>query len=137
MPQPILLMTGQIVAKSTWFCWLAIQNKSGHRPAHLWPCGIRKFQLCNAKGISTTVRSLNTWYHVAGVYNATTGTMDIYVNGTLNDGILSGAIPNAQFKPERECKYRRRTGGYYFNRHHRLSLRIYKPGALQAEIQTI
>jgi len=40
---------GQIVRKSNGFCWLAIQNKSGHRPAHLWPCGIRKFQLCNAK----------------------------------------------------------------------------------------
>src|SRR5262249_36886239 len=33
---------------------------------------------------SNTVPSPNTWYHVAGVYNATTRSLDIYVNGVLD-----------------------------------------------------
>ena len=39
------------------------------------------------------MRALNTWYHVAGVYNAAAQTLDVYVNGVLDDGILSSASP--------------------------------------------
>src|SRR5207245_2258860 len=39
---------------------------------------------------SMTVRALSTWYDVAGVYNATARTLDIYVNGVLDDGLLTG-----------------------------------------------
>lgn len=42
---------------------------------------------------SSTLPSLNTWYHVAGVYNATGKTLDIYVNGILNDGALGEPFP--------------------------------------------
>ena len=49
-----------------------------------------------AQRYSTTVRSLNVWYHVAGVYNAAARTLDIYVNGVLNNGTLSGTIPASQ-----------------------------------------
>ena len=34
-----------------------------------------------AERTSDTIVSLNTWYHVAGVYNASAQTLDIYVNG--------------------------------------------------------
>ena len=45
---------------------------------------------------SSSTLALNTWYHLAGVYNATTRTLDIYVNGVLNNGVLSGTVPAAQ-----------------------------------------
>ena len=35
-----------------------------------------------------TTLQLNTWYHVAGVYNAATQTLDVYLNGALDDGQL-------------------------------------------------
>jgi hypothetical protein len=44
---------------------------------------------------SSTVRALNTWYHVAGIFNATARTLDIYVNGALDNGVLSGTVPSA------------------------------------------
>jgi len=44
-----------------------------------------------------TVLATNTWYHVAGVYDAAARTLDVYVNGVLDNGMLSGAVPAAQF----------------------------------------
>src|SRR4029077_6545981 len=37
---------------------------------------------------STTVYSLNVWYYVTGVYDAAARTLDIYVNGELDNGVL-------------------------------------------------
>ena len=68
---------------------------------------------------STTVRSLNTWYHVAGVYNASARTLDIYVNGVLNNGVLVGAVPASQVEFERECEYRAADGRVLLQRHDR------------------
>lgn len=45
---------------------------------------------------STTVTA-NTWYHVVGVYNASLQTLDIYLNGKLDNGTLSGTIPSSIF----------------------------------------
>ena len=40
---------------------------------------------------STTTVAVNTWYHVAGVYNPTGTTLDLYVNGTSdNTQVTSG-----------------------------------------------
>ena len=39
---------------------------------------------------SQTIRALNTWYHVPAVYNAMSRTLDIYVNGILDNGITVG-----------------------------------------------
>jgi Concanavalin A-like lectin/glucanases superfamily len=36
----------------------------------------------------STVLAHNTWYFVAGVYNAAALTMDVYINGVLDDGAL-------------------------------------------------
>jgi PKD repeat protein len=63
---------------------------------------------------SKTVRALNTWYHIAGVYNATAKTLDIYVNGVLDNGVLSGTVPAAQVDSVQNANIGRRSGGFYF-----------------------
>ncbi len=45
-----------------------------------------------------SVSALTTnWTHVAGVYNAGAQTLDIYVNGVLDNGVLDGSVPASQF----------------------------------------
>jgi hypothetical protein len=63
---------------------------------------------------STTVRALNTWYHIAGVYDASAGTLQTYVNGALDNGTLRGSIPAAQINRALNATIGRRSGGYYF-----------------------
>ena len=84
---------------------------------------------------SKTVLTLNTWYHVAGVYNATARTLDIYVNGVLDDGTLRGTVPAAQVLPTGiNVNIGRRTGGFYFNG--RIDeVRVYNRALSAAEIQ--
>ena len=55
--------------------------------------------------------------HVAGVYNASARTLDIYVNGVLNNGTLSGTVPASQINSAVNVNIGRRSGGsgYYFN----------------------
>ena len=67
-----------------------------------------------AQRYSTTVRQLNTWYFVAGVYDAATQSLHIYVNGSLDDGVLRGTVPASQFDPPVNVNAGRRTGGFYF-----------------------
>src|SRR5262249_9008694 len=62
---------------------------------------------------SKTVRALNTWYYVAAVYD-TSGTLDIYVNGVLDNGRLDGAIPKSQFNPAVSATIGKRSSGGYF-----------------------
>jgi concanavalin A-like lectin/glucanase superfamily protein len=84
---------------------------------------------------STTTRALNTWYHVAGVYNATAQTLDIYVNGVLDNGVLNGTVPAAQFNSSQPVNIGRRTGGYYFQGIID-DVRIYNRALSAAEIAT-
>jgi chitodextrinase len=63
---------------------------------------------------SATVRELNTWYHVAGVYDAVARTLDIYVNGVLDNGELSGTVPSSQVNSAASASIGRRTGGFHF-----------------------
>ena len=57
----------------------------------------------------------NTWYYVAGVYNAKAKTMDVYLNGELDNGFLRGPVMGSQ-KSSRENVYvgRRGAAGYSF-----------------------
>ena len=69
---------------------------------------------------SATVRALNTWYHVAGVYNAAAQTLDIYVNGVLDDGVMTGigplTVPASQVNNAgANVTIGRRADGYYFS----------------------
>jgi hypothetical protein len=51
---------------------------------------------------------------VAGVYNAASRTLDIYVNGSLDNGVLSGTVPSAQVSASVNANIGRRNGGLYF-----------------------
>ena len=90
------------------------------------------------KRYSTTVPSLNTWYHVAAVYNAATQSLDIYVNGVLADGTLSGTVPASQVLAPVNVTVGRRFGnygGYYFNGVID-NLRVYNRALSAADVQT-
>jgi VanZ family protein len=39
---------------------------------------------------------LDTWYHVAGVYDAASKTLDVYLNGELDNGFLLGSVTSLQ-----------------------------------------
>ncbi|HZR16857.1 MAG TPA: LamG-like jellyroll fold domain-containing protein [Verrucomicrobiae bacterium] len=43
-----------------------------------------------------TPLALNTWYHVAGVYDAEAKSLNVYLNGELDDGFLLGAVSGTQ-----------------------------------------
>ncbi len=44
------------------------------------------------------------WYHVAGVYDAEAKTLDVYLNGKLNNGFLAGEVTGRQ-RSSREAVY--------------------------------
>ncbi|PIR70372.1 MAG: hypothetical protein COU46_01865, partial [Candidatus Niyogibacteria bacterium CG10_big_fil_rev_8_21_14_0_10_42_19] len=52
--------------------------------------------VATASRYSGTVPATGRWYHVAGVYDASAQTLDIYVNGALDNGTLSGTVPSSQ-----------------------------------------
>jgi chitodextrinase len=83
---------------------------------------------------SRTVLALNTWYHVAGVYNASAQTLDIYVNGVLDDGTLSGTIPASQYDPNTNLSVGKRSSGFYFQGTID-EVRIYNSALSQAQVQ--
>ena len=87
-----------------------------------------------AKRYSTTVRSLSVWYHVAGVYNSAAGTLNLYVNGVLDNGVLIGTIPTSQLNSPVNVNIGRRFAGYYFSGVID-ELRIYNRALSQTEIQ--
>ena len=125
---------GQIIAKS--------DSGSGWQYKTTPDTGQQTFGLAISGGgstfahrYSTTVRSLNVWYHVAGVYNAAARTLDIYVNGLPDNGILVGTVPASQVNSTVNVNIGRRNGGYYFNGVID-NVRIYSRALSQSEIQT-
>jgi len=59
------------------------------------------FKLTNAHGdlmirYGRTSLVLNTWYHVAGVYDAGARTLDVYLNGQQDNGPLAGLVTGSQ-----------------------------------------
>jgi VanZ family protein len=59
------------------------------------------FKLANASGqrmirYGRTPIALNTWYHIAGVYDAQTQTLNVYLNGKNDNGCLVGTVTNRQ-----------------------------------------
>jgi hypothetical protein len=126
---------GQIVAKADDASGWQLKTSPDTGP-HTF--GVRVAGATNtlAQRYSTTVRSLNVWYHVAGVYNASAQTLDIYVNGVLDNGTLSGTIPASQINSAVNVNIGRRSGGsgYYFNGVID-DVRIYNRALSQAEIQ--
>ena len=60
--------------------------------------GFKMFDACGAlvARYGRTPLKLNTWYYVAGVYDARRRRLDVYLNGAPDDGVLTGSIPGAQ-----------------------------------------
>lgn len=44
---------------------------------------------------ASSAATTNQWYHVVGVYNSSNQTLDMYLNGSLNNGNLEGTIPSS------------------------------------------
>ena len=107
---------GQIIAKSgSGGGNLGWQFKtSPDTGPHTFGVAVSSNGATNTQRYSTTVRALNTWYYVAGVYDAAARTLHIYVNGVLDDGTLSGSVPAAQYDPAENVAIGRRNGGFYF-----------------------
>jgi VanZ family protein len=58
---------------------------------------------------------LNTWYHVAGVYDAAAETLDVYLNGELDNGFLLGSVSSVQTNSRRAVYVGRKGGSSKFN----------------------
>ena len=59
------------------------------------------FKLTNSSGgqmfrYGATTLQPNTWYHVAGVYDAAAQTLNVYLNGQLDNGVLQGTVTASQ-----------------------------------------
>ena len=127
---------GQIVAKSN--------DVSGWQLKTSLDTGRRTFGVTISAGsgrvqrYSTTVCSLDVWYYVTGVYDAAARTLDIYVNGELDNGVLTGTIPASQIDAPVNAYIGKRTslqgGGYCFNGIID-NVRIYNQALNQAEVQ--
>src|SRR5258705_1061719 len=103
---------GQIVAKS--------DGGAGWQLKSSPDTGVRTFavRLVSSTGAivqrySRTVRSLNTWYYVTGVYDAAARTLNIYVNGALDNGVLNGTVGTSQRNATVNANLGRRTGGFF------------------------
>lgn len=46
---------------------------------------------------SSTSHIVGTWYRLMGVYDAQAQTLNLYRNGVLNNGTLTGTVPSSQF----------------------------------------
>gem|GEM_PF-698801 len=92
----------------------------------------------NVARYGATAMVVNTWYHVAGVYNATNRTMTVYLNGQLDNGALVGTVPATQRNSNQNVNIGRRPGvpGTFNFAGVLDDVRIYNRALSQAEIQT-
>ena len=73
------------------------------------------FKLTNSSGATmarygATTLQPNTWYYVTGVYNAATQTIDVYLNGVLDNGLLKGTVTSSQQNSTQNVTIGRRSG---------------------------
>lgn len=84
-----------------------------------------------------TPLQLNTWYHIAGVYNAANQTLDVYLNGALDNGQLTGTVSSSQQNSTANVNIGRRAGNTGFEFSGRIDdVRIADHALTQAQIQT-
>jgi hypothetical protein len=96
------------------------------------------FKLTNPCGMTmarygATPLALDTWYYVTGVYNAEAKTMDVYLNGELDNGVLVGSVMGMQKASHSEVYIGRRSDTERFTGDID-DLRIYSLPLTQAEI---
>ena len=96
---------GQIISRSTdtrgW--QLKTTPDTGRRTFGVAVSGTGSTQ---TQRYSNTAVALNTWYYVAGVYNSSTRTLDIYVNGALDNGVPGRNRAECANHCQCECEYR-------------------------------
>ena len=73
------------------------------------------FKLTNSSGgqmfrYGATTLQPNTWYYVTGVYNASSQTIDVYLNGQLDNGVLQGTVTASQQNSTANVTIGRRAG---------------------------
>jgi hypothetical protein len=73
------------------------------------------FKLAGESGLSMarygkTPIATDRWYHVAGVYDARSRTLDVYLNGARDNGCLIGTITGRQLASGRHAFVGRRAG---------------------------
>src|SRR5262245_8097157 len=73
------------------------------------------FKLTNSSGgtmfrYGATTLQTNTWYHIAGVYDAAAQTMHVYLNGQLDDGQLLGTVTATQQSSSLDVEIGQRPG---------------------------
>src|SRR4029078_12156263 len=64
---------------------------------------------------ATTLQA-NTWYYVTGVYDAAAQTLNVYLNGQIDNGLLQGTVTASQQNSTANVNIGRRSGisGYEF-----------------------
>ena len=64
-----------------------------------------------------SVNTLNdgNWHHVAGVYDGAAGTLNMYVDGALSNGTLTGSVPSAIYNSTQAIMIGAYNLGGYFN----------------------
>lgn len=100
------------------------------------------FKLTNSNGgqmfrFGATALQANTWYYVTGVYNATAQTLDVYLNGQLDNGQLVGTVTSSQQNSTSNVTIGRRGGQTGFEFIGRIDdVRIADHALTQDQIQT-
>ena len=81
---------------------------------------------------------LHSWYHVAGVYNAEKRTLDVYLNGQLDNGEMAGHVTDGQRSSRSPLFVGRRSdfSGFEFAGMIR-DVRIYSFALTGTEVQTV
>jgi hypothetical protein len=100
------------------------------------------FKLTSSSG-SAVIRygastlSTNTWYYVTGVYDATAQTVNVYLNGQLDNGILVGTVTGTQQDSGLHVYVGRRAGSTGFEFPGSIDdVRVYGRPLTQVEIQS-
>ena len=98
------------------------------------------FKLTNSTGADMiryglTTLQTGTWYHVAGVYDATAATMTVYLDGVANNGAQLGSITSTQLGSTTTVRIGRRGNGGYYLAGRIDDVRIYDRALTAAEIQ--
>jgi hypothetical protein len=99
------------------------------------------FKLTNSSGgpmfrYGATTLQPGNWYHIAGVYDAATQSLHVYLNGQLDDGVLQGTVTASQQDSSANVTIGRRSGNAGFEFAGRVDdTRVYERALTAAEIQ--
>ncbi|VIO79406.1 Exoglucanase B [Bradyrhizobium ivorense] len=119
-------------------------SESGYQLDLTADTGVRTigFKLTSSSGgtmfrYGATALQTNTWYHIAGVYNAATQTLNVYLNGVLDNGQLLGTVTNSQQNSTANVNIGRRAGATGFEFPGRIDdVRVADHALTQDQIQT-